>query len=1236
MADAIRIAVHAASPEEADALFAAVAERAERKRAISMRRADRGEADVSLYAMAPGTAPPEREIAADKTALKFLLASAAEAEAFGKLAGVVVLPLEEGADLRLQARAVVRELKDKVAAPASIAERPVDRAAKKSAKRAAKEAKRIEKKGETSAPAAPAPAAAPAVEAAVDRAAKKEAKRSARQDKRAGHKDGNAAKKARRSASQAQLDAHKADKKENRRAAKTPKRSEKKIVPAATVDAAAPLKDRSEKKAAKRSAKQQKRSEKKTEKTSAAPEAAAVAPERAEKKAAKQAAKRGAAPEDKQAKRAAKKAARAEGAGAAADSAPAKDRTEKKAAKRAAKEAERGAEPGDKQAKRAAKKAARAEGSAVAAAPVPGRAEKKAAKQAAKHAKRSGEPEDKQAKRAAKKAARAEGAAAVADAAPAKDRSETKAAKRAAKEARETEDRAAKKEAKKKAHKDKARADKAARKGAKGDDEPLETAYRHRLSGFSAPASAALSTALQAVFQKAGASLALLDDPEEKADFTLYACDDPASAPDEIRARASAIVDANHRLAIFLERGTPGSGDINRAVAALAAETGGALVEVSRLLARHGVESGSAESYVLIANAVLGLCAGGRVPKHGAGRIAAPVPPDLAEAREAAASPASFFEQGWSDSAPPKLIRAGARTEEVEAFLDSKLLLPSEEVRDFTLPIDWDMALPDRRSRLFLLGLDFLHAPLMYWFGKANGQKGDQYASTTAALKKRGAVPSQLLQRAGEIIVDFARKHPLEAMSDAWDGKTVTRRAPVLAAFALCCRAAVRRKIKFDEKAATQVLLSLFDAIELLRADDFYEPGSLRGVRQDCLLVGLGLALRKTAYGERVIADALARLKKLQLDVGLTSEGVWREGGFGAHCQVLSEISTVLADMGQSGAETVAVVAAEAKKMTVFVEALVKNNGYPLPIDITKPRSYAETLSGARRALAGVGMASAKAASGDKSALKPRMMETYVFRDAQYFVSVSSQRVSVEGSQVVLHADRAAPMNDDPGGLSLAFAFGPRDLVVRRLPTEKLKSKGSRGTLYDPAMRNGYRIDGEGYVEADALGARGARIVRSWRGPGWAAARCTDDLYAKGTLARTVVHLKAQHALIAIDEIASLSGEAAFEQAWHMASDLERPIEGGPLRFGNLAAAFDRGEVALHGETPGVSRRIRLAKGVLATVFQWTEDPAALPRVLVPEEGEAWTVETAGAGFAAKLQYRGGDLLIALESEAPV
>ena len=49
-----------------------------------------------------------------------------------------------------------------------------------------------------------------------------------------------------------------------------------------------------------------------------------------------------------------------------------------------------------------------------------------------------------------------------------------------------------------------------------------------------------------------------------------------------------------------------------------------------------------------------------------------------------------------------------------------------------------------------------------------------------------------------------------------------------------------------------------------------------------------------------------------------------------------------------------------------------------------------------------------------------------------------------------------------------------------------------------------------------------ARILKSWRGPDWAAARCLEASFADGTVTRTVLHLKAHHALIVIDELAAV------------------------------------------------------------------------------------------------------------------
>ena len=62
----------------------------------------------------------------------------------------------------------------------------------------------------------------------------------------------------------------------------------------------------------------------------------------------------------------------------------------------------------------------------------------------------------------------------------------------------------------------------------------------------------------------------------------------------------------------------------------------------------------------------------------------------------------------------------------------------------------------------------------------------------------------------------------------------------------------------------------------------------------------------------------------------------------------------------------------------------------------------------------------------------PRIAETYVFRDAQYFISHSTQNVSEDSSLVVLFMRTARPLlQGDPGGMTLAFAHGETDLLVR-------------------------------------------------------------------------------------------------------------------------------------------------------------------------------------------------------------
>src|SRR5262249_52100536 len=144
--------------------------------------------------------------------------------------------------------------------------------------------------------------------------------------------------------------------------------------------------------------------------------------------------------------------------------------------------------------------------------------------------------------------------------------------------------------------------------------------------------------------------------------------------------------------------------------------------------------------------------------------------------------------------------------------------------------------------------------------------------------------------------------------------------------------------------------------------------------------------------------------------------------------------------------------------------------------------SFASTLAGARRVLA---LAAARPVKGKpaKGMATTRITETYIFRDAQYFVSHSTPKVTPESSQIALHADPGSPARKDPGGLMLAFAHGPTDLLLGAVPRRKELS-GSKPAAFDPALRNGYRVGAEGGGVAGK-----AAIVKSWRGSAWAAAK---------------------------------------------------------------------------------------------------------------------------------------------------
>ncbi|MBV9993090.1 MAG: hypothetical protein JOZ72_17575 [Alphaproteobacteria bacterium] len=1210
-----RIAIRARDSEIGEALWQTIERASAKKGEAQFLRAPREQADIVVYALGPADLADLRGLAAevtrDRAPVKFLLEPAGDAKMrerttpamneLGRLTGAGVLSAEDSAisysvedTLQKQAKAIARSFRSED-----------DKAERKTGKREAKVERRQEKKEKKEKKAGKKTTETRRVE-------KKSAKRGAKEERKA-----SSAKQERKARKAKKDKAARAEKKSAKRTAKQERKSKK------------PSKDktaRAEKKAAKRGAKAGSKDASAAPLVhvampAAAPAAADVS--RADKKAAKRAAKE---------KSAAEAAAK---------------RAEKKSAKRAAKEERKSAKPAKGGASSSGKKAGKGAAALVPAGPDAARAEKKAAKRAAKEERKSHKGE-KPAKAPKDEAARAE----------------KKAAKRAAKEERKSskgekgeaspEDEAAR--AEKKAAKKAAKVEK--RKNEKAALTPEEKAAKRaaKRAARSEPqigpdgeiidetkplrlmlGDERLRPVVEAAFAEAGVEV---EGPkkESKADLVVYAFDDPPLGPQEIAARAATLKDVKARLRIFLERA---AGDeleeSNRAIARLAGASDGSVLRLNEIFRRMGaghlLEGGRAneEGLELIADGIVAAAAG-RLPRREFKRKPRAAAPDLVEARALASEPASLLSQIKWSGAPPKSIGASLSPEQTEALADSKLLLTDELALPFRLPIDWDMDLEDHRAERTLLSLDFLTGPLAYWYARASGVTAERITQIDAALKQRGSSPNAILMRATQIVSDFIAKHPLDGEAEAWSEAVVRERARVMMLFLLCCKAALKRKIKFSESACSAATMHLLDMVEMLRADDFYVPCTVDGVQQDCLTIGLALGLRGTAYGNALLAQSLERFKTMQLDLGLTADGVWFTDSYSMHCAVLSQLSMVLGDFPVAESAQAAPFAAIAKKMTAFAEAMLKSNGVPPAIDDSRQKSYAEKLSGQRRTIA-------KATTGTKAAKVPlvrRIIDTYIFRDAQYFISHSSQKVEADSSLVVLHADPPSVARHDPGGIVLVFAHGERDLLVRAKLAEKIRGKADRTPLYDPQLRNGYRVNGAGNLAPEPGGSKAARIVKSWRGEGWAAAKSIEDTYAGASVARVAIHLKTLHALIVVDE---LSAGAEFEQFWNPGPDLAVPeTADAPLRFAAgdhaLVMAFaPEAPTAIDRAETGATVHRRPAPGVAASVFQWTDGPA--PPTVAVERAEPgnWAIVCEGKGFTARLSLAGSDLSCQLEAQ---
>jgi len=756
------------------------------------------------------------------------------------------------------------------------------------------------------------------------------------------------------------------------------------------------------------------------------------------------------------------------------------------------------------------------------------------------------------------------------------------------------------------------------------------------LSGLGEEEKAALMESLRHAFGESGARVVEAK-PSAKARISVHAFDRYPADIEEAERVAETLTGAGG-LRILLDRTafraeTEKKEPENPAIARASLLCNGALLDLGTHFGRHGIDAASQDgeqrAAALALTAALIAREAANSPKLSLSRKPLSASADLADALRLAGAPLELLSKLiWSSTRPPKVLHAQYSREDVERFADRKILLSDEDVRDFSEGIDWQPSVADARAQSRLFGLVFLIAPLSYWYSKASDRKSEQLQKIDASLKQRGVTASAILTSAGDIIRDFSEKVPLQTSSPAWREFPVSARIRVLTLYVLCCRLAVKRRIKFDDAACGAVFRMLVDHIEFLRSGLAYPLAAAEGVERDCLLAGVGLGLQRTDYGRLLLRESLDRLRRRQLDIGLSADGVWRNAPFTAHCEVLSALTVLLGDLTTAGNDAVEPFGEAAKRMTLFVDAMLKSNGQSLPIDSARGTSQASTLSNARRVLALIGARPSKGKPARGMAAN-RITETYVFRDAQYFVSHSTPKVTPDSSQVALHAKTA---KGHPGGLLLAFAHGPSNLLLGLVSRRKELTGLSKLGSWNPALRNGYYT---GVSDAEKKPSAHARIVKSWRGAGWAAARGAESL-VRAELARTVIHLKALHGLLVVDEIAG-GGEAAFEQFWHLAPSLVPPTDPeGLLCFGVpdngfLTVAFDgQPTVSMDRDASSscVRRTLRVGQGVAASLFQWMASGSPATLSLMREEHENWQVSVSTAGTRLNISLVSNELQV--------
>ena len=576
----------------------------------------------------------------------------------------------------------------------------------------------------------------------------------------------------------------------------------------------------------------------------------------------------------------------------------------------------------------------------------------------------------------------------------------------------------------------------------------------------------------------------------------------------------------------------------------------------------------------------------------------------------------------WPGKSPAASLGAAFRADDLEHFIEGNIRLARGEGEDavpFRLPFNWDMPL-DPGTATTLYGLAAVSNVLVYWLLRANRVPVRRAGHIEVLLKQRGITASGLLAGAGAIILDFLRVE-INVPEQAWTLTAVRQRAIAFELFLLCCKAAVERRIRFNESACAPVFDGLLQLLERLRGAAAIGGGTADGIVKIARFVAMVLPLRHSGDGAHMLYEAIECLRRCHLEPGMSAEGVWEEG-LPQHCTVLSSLRALATDLRAAQSSNPNISEA-ILKLARFVDLFVTPEGQSPaiaeqpPLDLKRPATASRTL------LRKAGGASFRPAN-----------EGYLPQSG-YFISRSGKTDRKISSHLVL---LSRPANK--GGMSLSLSIGGVPMLIgggtldSRAPREV-----RRAALENPASHNAVRINGLLYREADPDPSK-IRLAGTWHEKEWAAARLINEAFSAAVVSRTVVHLRPSHGLLVVDEFSG-SQDILFEQFWHFAPELQP--HGSPPFFsagkrGILSVAFKGAETTAPskggdgsiGWTAKAKRKVvpnpymrcstTSAQGLVAAFFGWGSAHARVELQATATAG-GWQATLASPSFRAAFAF---------------